>query len=177
MPAMSRRNWVTRSEQRLAAFDISPCVTYNLVLQAGSLALSSGCNQRHSVGNWSGLNERRLQGMVQFVLSKIEALMQTARDNYSVDPVVFLVIYLVSGPFFYYSLFRMIRALAKKLGKEVMLWSAIFLCANVAPFLYVLLFGRNLPWWVYGIIALLIGQGVFSLVMKLRGKPAASSTK
>ena len=114
--------------------------------------------------------------MAQFVLSKIEALMQTARDNYSVDPVVFLVIYLGSAPVFYYSLFRMIRALAKRLGKEVMLWSAVFLCANVAPFLYVLLFGRNLPWWVYGIIALLIGQGVFSLVRKLRGKPAARAT-
>jgi len=115
--------------------------------------------------------------MVQFVISKIEPLMQAARDNYSVDPLVFLVIYLVSAPFFYYSLFRMIQALARRLGKEVMLWSAIFLCANVAPFLYVLVFGRNLPWWVYGIIALLIGQGVFSLVMKLRSKPAASSTK
>ena len=46
--------------------------------------------------------------------------MQAARDNYSVDPVVFLVIYLVSVPFFYYSLFRMIRALARRLGKEVM---------------------------------------------------------
>jgi ABC-type Co2+ transport system permease subunit len=113
--------------------------------------------------------------MVQFVISEIEVLMQAARDNYSVDPVVFLVIYLVSVPFFYYSLFRMIRALAKRLGKEIMLWSAIFLCANVAPFLYVLFFGRNLPWWVYGIIAVLIGQGVFSLIIKLRGRPAASA--
>ena len=110
--------------------------------------------------------------MIQFVISKIGALMQAARDNYSVNPVVFLVIYSVSVPFFYYSLFRMIRALAKRLGKQVMLWSAIFLCANVGPFLYVLFFGRNLPWWVYGVIALLIGQGVFSLVWKLRGKPA-----
>ena len=109
--------------------------------------------------------------MVQFVLSKIETIMQTARDNYGVDPVIFLVIYLGSAPVFYYSLFRMIRAFAKRLGKEVMLWSAIFLCSNVASFLYVLLFGRNLPWWVYGVIALLIGQGVFSLVWKLRGKP------
>jgi hypothetical protein len=117
--------------------------------------------------------ERRL--MVQFVIAKIEALMQTARDDYSVDPVVFLVIYLGSAPFFYYSLFRMIRALAKKHGKEVMLWSAVFLCANVAPFVYVLLFGRNLPWWVYAVIALLIGQGVFSLVTRLRGKPEATS--
>ncbi len=114
--------------------------------------------------------------MVQFVLSEIEKLMQTARDNYGVDPVVFLIIYLVSVPLFYYSLFRMIRALAKKFGKEIMLWSFIFLCANIAPFLYVLLFGRNLPWWVYGIIALLIGQGVYFLVRKLRQKPAAPAT-
>jgi hypothetical protein len=37
------------------------------------------------------------------------------------------------------------------------------------------LFGRNLPWWVYGIIAVLVGQGVYSLVMKLRGKAAAGA--
>jgi hypothetical protein len=106
--------------------------------------------------------------MAQFVLSKIEALMETARVSYSVDPIVFLVIYFASAPFFYYAFFRMIRALAKRLGNEIMLWSALFLGATVAPFVYVLLFGRNLPWWVYGIMALLIGQGVFYLVKKLR---------
>jgi hypothetical protein len=113
--------------------------------------------------------------MIQFVLSKIEPIMQTARDTYGVDPIIFLVIYLGSAPVFYYSLFRMIRAAAQRLGKQVMLWSAVFLCANVAPFVYVLLFGRNLPWWVYGIIALLIGQGIYSLVTKLRSKPAAGT--
>ena len=107
--------------------------------------------------------------MIQFVLSQIGALMQAARDNYGVDPVVFLVIYLVSVPVFYYSLFRMIRARRQEARQgRVMLWSAIFLCTNVAPFLYVLLFGRNLPWWVYGIIAVLIGQGVFSLALKVQ---------
>jgi hypothetical protein len=113
--------------------------------------------------------------MVDFILSQIRELMQAARGIYGVDPVIFLVIYFASMPFFYYSLFRMIRALAQKRGMQIMLWSAVFLCATVAPFLYVLFFGRNLPWWVYGIIALLIGQGVFSLVMKLRGKPAVGA--
>jgi len=113
--------------------------------------------------------------MIQFVLARIEALMRAARDNYSVDPVVFLLIYLVSAPVFYYSLFRMIRALARRLGKEAVLWSGVFLCAVVAPFLYVLFFGRNLPWWVYGVIALLIGQSVLSLAMKLRGKSASGA--
>jgi hypothetical protein len=110
--------------------------------------------------------------MIELVSANMQDLMRSARDNYGVDPVIFLVIYLVCVPFFYYSLFRMIRALANRFGKEIMLWSAVFLCANVAPFLYVLFFGRNLPWWVYGIIAVLIGQVMVSLSKKLRGNPA-----
>lgn len=99
--------------------------------------------------------------------------MQTARDTYRVDPVVFLVIYLACVPIFYYSLFRTFRALTAKRSDEVMLWSAIFLASNVAAFLYVMIFGRNIPWWVYGIIAVLIAQGVVTLVSRLRRTDSA----
>ena len=86
------------------------------------------------------------------------------------DPVAFLVIYLASVPVFYFSIFRMVRALARRQRNEVTFWSMIFLAATVAPFLYVLLFGRNLPWWVYVVIGLLIAQGVYSLVRRLTKK-------
>jgi hypothetical protein len=109
------------------------------------------------------------------VLGWIRGIMQAARTNYGVEPVAFLVIYLVSVPFFYYSIFRMVRALARKLRREVMVWSAVFLASTAAPFLYVLFFGRNLPWWVYGVIALLIGQGVYSLIRRLTKKPVADA--
>jgi presenilin-like A22 family membrane protease len=91
------------------------------------------------------------------ILRWVRELMRTARESYGVDPVAFLVIYLVSVPFFYFAIFRMVR-------------STVFLAATAAPFLYVLLFGRNLPWWVYAVIALLIGQGVYSLVRRLTRK-------
>jgi hypothetical protein len=106
------------------------------------------------------------------VLGWIRELMRAARQNYDVDPVVFLVIYLATVPFFYYSIFRMVRALAVRRQQEIMLWSMVFLGSTAAPFIYVLIFGRNLPWWVYVVIALLIGQGVFSLVRRLRKKKA-----
>src|SRR3990170_4420117 len=106
------------------------------------------------------------------IIAKIEELMQIARDTYGVNPVIFLVIYLACAPLFYYSLFRTVRALARRPGREALLWSAIFLSSNVAPFIYVLVFGRNIPWWVYGIIAMLLGQGTLSLVMKLRRNTA-----
>jgi fatty acid desaturase len=118
-----------------------------------------------------------MKQLFQFVVSWITGLMRGAQENYGVDPVVFLVIYLGTAPFFYYSIFRMVRALAKRLQGEVMLWSTIFLAATAAPFIYVLFFGRNLPWWVYVVIALLLGQGVFSLVRKLRKKPGAPEKK
>jgi hypothetical protein len=105
------------------------------------------------------------------VLGSIRDMMRTARETYGVDPVAFLVIYLVTVPFFYYSIFRMLRALARRRQQEIIVWSMVFLGATAAPFVYVLLFGRNLPWWVYVVIGLLIGQGVFSLIRRLRKKP------
>jgi hypothetical protein len=113
--------------------------------------------------------------MFDYIISQIEKMSQVARDTYGVNPIIFMAIYLVCVPIFYYSLIRTIRAIAKKLGNEVMLWSAIFLCATIAPFLYVVVFGRNIPWWVYIIIVLLVGQGVWSFIMKLRKKPEKES--
>jgi len=104
------------------------------------------------------------------VLGWIRELMRAARENYGVDPVAFLIIYLASAPVFYFSIFRMVRALARKLKNEITIWSMVFLAATVAPFLYVLFFGRNLPWWVYVVIGLLIAQGIFSLVRRLTKK-------
>jgi len=114
--------------------------------------------------------------LIEFIVAKFNEITKQATDQYGVNPVIFLVIYLMSGPFFYYSLFRVVRALAKKRGKEILVWSTVFLCATIAPFMYVLFFGRNLPWWVYGIIALIIGYGIFSLIRKLRDTNNADSS-
>jgi Flp pilus assembly protein TadB len=106
--------------------------------------------------------------MLGSILSMIQGLMARARDVYGVNPVIFIVLYFGSAPVWYYSLYRTLRAVARKGGNEIMLWSAIFLASTVAPFLYVVLFGHNLPWWVYAVIAVLVGQGVVSLVLKMR---------
>jgi hypothetical protein len=118
-----------------------------------------------------------MQWFDRIVLGEIRALMQAARATYGVDPVAFLAIYLSSVPFFYYSIFRTVRGLAKGRRNEITLWSMVFLLATAAPFLYVLFFGRNLPWWVYIVIGLLIGQGVYSLVRRLTKKAPAAPAK
>ncbi len=107
------------------------------------------------------------------VLGAIRDMMRAAHDNYGVNPVVFIVIYLASAPFFYYSIFRMLRALARRQQQGIIAWSMVFLGSTAAPFIYVLVFGRNLPWWVYVVIGVLIGQGVYSLIRRLRKKRPA----
>jgi hypothetical protein len=51
---------------------------------------------------------------------------------------------------------------------QVMLWSTVFMIATVLPFLYVMLFGRNIPWWVYTLIVGLVGQGLYGLTSRAR---------
>ncbi len=110
--------------------------------------------------------------MLQSLLSWLQSILQTARETYGVNPVIFLVLYLGCGPFWYYSLFRTLRAAAARATNALMLWSTVFLIANVTPFVYVILFGRNIPWWIYVLIAALVGEGIFALVRKIR-QPAA----
>ena len=109
---------------------------------------------------------------VHFLLSKLGEIMEMARTRYNVNPVVFLILYVVPGPFWYYTIFRTIRAIAKKNTKELMLWAMICLVLTVEPYVYVLIFGRNMPWWIYIIIGLLVAQGIFTLVRKLVKRPA-----
>ena len=50
----------------------------------------------------------------------------------------------------------------------------LFLAATVAPFVYVMLVGRNLPWWVYAVIAVLVVQSVWALYRRLRPRSSVS---
>jgi hypothetical protein len=109
--------------------------------------------------------------MVQFILTKAREIMEIARTQYGVNPIVFLILYVVPAPLWYFTIFRTIRAIARKNSREVMLWSMICLVVTVQPYVYVLIFGRNMPWWIYIIIGVLVAQGVFTLVRRLVKKP------
>ncbi len=105
------------------------------------------------------------------VISWIQGIQRAALERYGVDPIVWFIIATAASPVFYYSIYRLVKAVARKQGNEIMIWSTVFLASTVAPYIYVLIFGRNLPWWVYAAMALLVGQGVFSLARRIIGKP------
>ncbi len=112
-----------------------------------------------------------MDGLKTAVIAWIQGIQRAALQRYGVDPIVWFIISTAASPLFYYSIYRVVRAVARKRGEEAMVWSTVFLASTVAPYVYVLIFGRNLPWWVYAAMVLLVGQGVFSLVRRLIAKP------
>ncbi len=116
-----------------------------------------------------------IRGIVSWVIDTAKGLIEASRTNYGVDPIIFVIISTIASPAFYYGLYRLIRAVVKRNGREIMLWGPIFGCAFIAPYVYVLFFGRNLPWWVYVVIGLLVAQGVYSLLSKIRSRRRAAA--
>ncbi len=102
--------------------------------------------------------------------------LQATRTRYGVDPVLFLVLMTACAPFFYFSIYRLMRAIAGKQRAQINRWSMVFLLSSILPYLYVLLFGRNMPWWVYVIVAALMAQGAYSFAVRRKGnKPTTMS--
>jgi drug/metabolite transporter (DMT)-like permease len=106
--------------------------------------------------------------MVQTVVRNVLAWGEAARTNYGVDPLIWLIIGAAAAPAFYYSIYRIVRAVSKRSAQEIILWGTVFGFATLAPYLYVMLFGHNLPWWVYAAVVILIGQGAYALGRKIR---------
>lgn len=94
----------------------------------------------------------------------------TVSASYGVNPYLFIALTTICAPAFYYSIYRLTKALATRQRRHVSTWSSVFLGAAALPYGYVLVFGRNLPWWIYLILGVLLAQGVVSLVRKLTNR-------
>ena len=109
------------------------------------------------------------------LLAWLNPCMAQVRSRYGVSPLLFLVLIILCAPFFYYSIYRLIRAGVKRDKKSLTLWSTVFLGSTVLPYLYVLFFGHSLPWYVYLLLALLIVHSVWSLARRLKAPKARVS--
>ena len=97
--------------------------------------------------------------------------------EYGVNPLLFGAIYVGAIPFFTLSLGWTIRNLRRKRPATLpALLTGFFF---VSAYLYLLVAGRGIPWWVYGVIAALIGFGLVSTVRTVRRRltePAAPTS-
>ena len=91
-------------------------------------------------------------------------------ENYSVNPWIFGILYVGGIPLF----FGVLGWLAKraKEKKAITVQALLLLYLAIQPYLYVAIFGENLPAWVYGIIVAMVGYGGWSTYSTVRKRQA-----
>ena len=90
--------------------------------------------------------------------------------TYNVNPVIFGILYVGGIPLFLGAGAWLANRARQK--NPITLQALLLLYLAIQPYLYVAIFGENLPGWVYVAIALLIGAGVWSTVSSVRKKKA-----
>jgi len=86
--------------------------------------------------------------------------------EYGVNPIVFGSIYFGAIPFFTLSLAWLIRNLRRRQSPVVPALCALF--CFVSAYLYLLIAGKNVPAWVYFIVAGMVGLGIYSTIRKIK---------
>lgn len=87
-------------------------------------------------------------------------------EQYGVNPIIFGSIYLGAIPFFSISVAWLVRNY--RLGKSIILPSFLAIFFFISAYLYLIVEGENVPWWVYGIVAFLVIYGGWSTYRKVR---------
>lgn len=89
-------------------------------------------------------------------------------EQYGVNPLIFGSIYVGAIPFFTASLAWLYRNY--KLEKSVVLPAVSATFFFISAYLYLIIVGKNVPWWVYVVVVLMLGYGAFTTYSKVSRK-------
>ena len=95
--------------------------------------------------------------------------------EYGVDPVVFGTIYVAAIPFFTASVAWLVRNARRGRSPVVPALAAGF--CFVSAYLYLIVAGRNVPWWVYALVVALVVGGAVSTVRSVRKRVAEAKAE
>jgi hypothetical protein len=93
-------------------------------------------------------------------------------DAYGVDPLVFGAIYVGAIPFFSLSVAWLVRNARRGRSVAVPALAAGFFF--VSAYLYLIVAGRNVPLWVYAVVAALVAGGAWTTIRSVRVRLAAA---
>lgn len=88
--------------------------------------------------------------------------------NYGVDPIIFGAIYVGAIPFFLLSIGWLVARL--RAGRSIVVPVLYAGFCFVSAYLYLAIFGHDIPVWVWAALGLLIAYGAISTVRDVRKK-------
>ncbi|MEM1115464.1 MAG: hypothetical protein AAF845_19570 [Bacteroidota bacterium] len=90
--------------------------------------------------------------------------------EYGVDPIIFGAIYVGAIPFFTLSVAWLVRNARR--GRSIVVPALAAGFFFISAYLYLIVVGMNVPWWVYAFVAVLVVGGAWSTVRSVRQKVA-----
>lgn len=88
--------------------------------------------------------------------------------QYGVNPFIFGSIYVGAIPFFTLSIGWLIKNYRK--GKSIVPPALVATTCFISAYVYLIIVGQNVPWWVYGIVILMVVYGAWSTYKSVRKK-------
>ena len=102
----------------------------------------------------------------------VESWFFSLSENYGVNPVIFGSIYVGAIPFFTLSIGWLVRNYKK--GRSVIIPALFAVFFFISAYLYLMIAGENVPFWVYGVVMILIIYGAWSTVKKVKDRMHSS---
>jgi hypothetical protein len=88
--------------------------------------------------------------------------------HYHVNPFIFGGIYVGAIPFFFASLYWVVRNIRKK--RAFLLPSLLTGFFFISAYLYLIVVGKHIPVWVYIFLALMVIYGGYSTLIKIKAR-------
>ena len=88
--------------------------------------------------------------------------------DYGVDPIIFGAIYIGAIPFFMASIAWLVRN--QRQGRSITLPVIFAGCFFVSAYVYLAIAGKNIPIWVWMVLAALVTYGIWSTIRSVRKK-------
>jgi hypothetical protein len=102
------------------------------------------------------------------MLSYLQNWLAQVKATHGVNPEIFALIYFGGVIPFWLSIYKIIAGIRKKNIAQVRTFSIILGIIILAPFTYVAIFGRNLPFWFWIVAALVITYSTYSVIRRIR---------
>ncbi|MCX7994335.1 MAG: hypothetical protein N3A65_00975 [candidate division WOR-3 bacterium] len=88
--------------------------------------------------------------------------------DYGVNPVIFAIIYFGGAPFFWISIYKIIHGLKTKNTNQVRLFGIVLGITTIAPFVYVALFGKNVPFWFWIFAGVIVIYTLYNALVRMK---------
>lgn len=102
------------------------------------------------------------------VLEFLREWLTKIQRDYGVNPVIFAVIYFCGAPFFWFSIYKIIAGLKNRNIYQVRVFAIILGLTTIAPFVYIAIFGHNVPFWFWIFAGAIIFYTLFNVVLRIK---------